>query len=599
MTTPTPSDKPRTATEMVEGVVDTVSREASEKAAAVRDLYNDHIYGKQANATRDMAKKASKWTWGKGGEQIISEDTASKTIPFVTGAIATGVGMLLLEPAKWVMEKTFGLLKNVVTGFGLLPKIPLIGKVFEWLGDGLETIGKYAGYAIPAIAGFIGYSMFKDDRQFSEAGANTGTGRTAETPKLDKEGIPVAPAAVAPLSAAALATLEKHGQKDLGPRHARAARKELDPTKDTEQWDALGEKIGQFNQRYENNLAFAESAEKYDQADGKRAELVAQAQKTLKLTAEEAEKFVPKPPVLPVRIYENGYKNSGYDNSLPPELGNFARKFEQLYIRRGRMQMTQAEVDEAYKFMTYEVKDGQRHTFKMSDGPGKPERFKLWHEMSNSQRLEFIENAMNFMQKRHEKFEAQHKAKWTLAPSLFSLTPSIRKVDYYDYGNVTAMPNIGSMTDSKTVDVKEEHQFIRDTMGIEAKSSWLGLRIRYTNTGKIEHLLDEYKGHERAFDRHSERLRKAEPEIKAFGQEVELMNQRIAQLEAGTLTVDKLKQDLNKGSAPETTAAPAPTRSSAADELLAKTREEARDVSAPALPGGNQRSGAGASVGQP
>ncbi len=116
------------------------------------EFVDDNITGKLSGATDAVAKGAS---------GVLDENTTKGIMPWLAGGLATIAGMLLLEPINWAVKGAFKLLRNVVTLGGLLEDIPVIGGLFKALGDAIDTVGEYAGYVVPAIAGFIGYKAFQ------------------------------------------------------------------------------------------------------------------------------------------------------------------------------------------------------------------------------------------------------------------------------------------------------------------------------------------------------------------------------------------------------------------------------------------------------
>ena len=145
----------------------------------VKRFNRENIDGKFASTTDKMAAGIEKFTThkerglfgiGEADTAYVSADTARGAIPFLAGAAAAGIGYALLEPINYASQKVFGFAKTIVTGGGYLSEIPVIGKVFELLGDLMEGIGKIAGYAVVAAAGFIGYSMFSSRTDSHGAG---------------------------------------------------------------------------------------------------------------------------------------------------------------------------------------------------------------------------------------------------------------------------------------------------------------------------------------------------------------------------------------------------------------------------------------------
>ena len=158
----------------VDDATETVTDKFNDGVAGAKRLNEQYIQGKLSKTTDEWAAGLENITKhkvrgplgiGEHEESYIEKDTARKIIPFLAGGAAAAIGYALLEPINWASEKVFGLAKTIVTGGGYLSKIPIIGKVFELLGDLMEGIGKVAGYGVVALAGFIGYSMFDSKTQ--------------------------------------------------------------------------------------------------------------------------------------------------------------------------------------------------------------------------------------------------------------------------------------------------------------------------------------------------------------------------------------------------------------------------------------------------
>lgn len=135
---------------------------------ATSEFVDKNITGSAKGLTDSLAKKVD--------SPALSEKTAKGAIPWLAAGASTLVGVALLKPINWLVGGAFSLVKNVVTLGGLLPQIPVLGKPFEWLGQGIDFVGKYAGLAVPAIAGFIGYKAF----QSADSNIDDGKGNDAQ-----------------------------------------------------------------------------------------------------------------------------------------------------------------------------------------------------------------------------------------------------------------------------------------------------------------------------------------------------------------------------------------------------------------------------------
>ncbi len=132
-------------------------------AKGTGEFVNKNITGSLSGLTDEASKKIASATG-------LDENTTRSALPWAAGGLATLAGIFLLQPIHWATKKIFGLAKNIVTGFGLLEKIPIIGGLFSMLGKAIDTIGEYAGYIVPAIAGFIGYKAFQTETKKTPPG---------------------------------------------------------------------------------------------------------------------------------------------------------------------------------------------------------------------------------------------------------------------------------------------------------------------------------------------------------------------------------------------------------------------------------------------
>lgn len=86
---------------------------------------------------------------------------AAKWIPWIGGATAGTTGMLLLEPLTRLGQATANAAKQVVTGVGILPKIPVIGGIFTLAGDAIDAVGDVSGAIFSGVAGLVTFKSLQ------------------------------------------------------------------------------------------------------------------------------------------------------------------------------------------------------------------------------------------------------------------------------------------------------------------------------------------------------------------------------------------------------------------------------------------------------
>ncbi|NBX02518.1 MAG: hypothetical protein EBR02_00340 [Alphaproteobacteria bacterium] len=557
----------------------------AQQTMKAQGLYEAHVHGRYKEQATKMAETASKWTWGKGGEQIISEDTAKSTIPLVAGALVAGAGMLLFEPINKATKFVFNLPKKLIEGTGL-NKIPLIGGALQWIADGISTIGEYAAYGVVALAGFIGYSMFDASKAAPlPESAKTGMGGTSVTPTAaptttvtvtDPKGneltraekVPTGVAAVTPLAPNQAEIVAALGLTGASVSAAAAARQEAINKKLSDVDGALKEYIKNQQQSYANGRDFAEKAEEFTKTN--RQPLV-DALVKLGLSPTTAQAFVPVPPKVRPTINEDG-------TDFPPELVNFAKKFEETYL-------------EAYPKILHKEGNSEVPLFKM----------KRWDQLNFSEREEFLAKAVSFTETRFDELKKQipveHSGYTTGAHGVAGYTTS---QSYYNYKIPPSswwdrtFSSEKSWEDRKSPyldDLRKEHQFYLNTYDMNPHSSSVttnGQTIEITSLpkeGNIKALLTQWQQNKKMADEHRKTMQESVPMMDQFGEQVKQMQQQLAKIKDGSLVVQEGK--LVEPPKKEVEAAPvkpAPTKPTAANTLLQETQTNVLEPVMPSTP---------------
>jgi len=91
----------------------------------------------------------------------VSSSTVKGVLPYASAAAVAVSGAALLDPLTKVGNFIGRAIRNVVTGFGLFEKIPLIGGLFTSLGKGVDTISEYLGIAFTALASLIAFKALQ------------------------------------------------------------------------------------------------------------------------------------------------------------------------------------------------------------------------------------------------------------------------------------------------------------------------------------------------------------------------------------------------------------------------------------------------------
>lgn len=510
----------------------------------VQYQFNQNIAGKFGSTTESAAKEIDKLTG-----HSIDETTARKVIPFAVGGLTAYVGMLLLEPMHKVTKLTFKAGKTLVTGFGYFEKIPLIGGLFTGLGKGVEALGHYAGYVVPAIAGVIGYKLFEYQGPAIAESAKTPLHHTGRTPKevqnvkakvvnpvsgdiMAQTDVPIAPASTAELSPDKKKLLEGAGINT--PQDAKKLREstlKVDSPEMKQLDSALENYLGNYNQNYENTREWINKARQYRDA-GPRDQLM-NALKKLGFSKEEAEKIVPLPPDLQQTIYKNG-------TDFPPELTSFIKKFEQTYGQGGT---------------TVKTVSGEQ-VFTFVDKAGQTPRRKSWDEMSITQREEFLAKAIAFTQERFKFFEGRRALAVYSGGggSMGGGMGASTAMEHYDYQNREPKSGDGLFIgisdwwnnvgpgESYGIKWSDEHKFIKEVYDVKSKIGWFG-NIGIEVGSKFDKgVLDKWREQQLNSDGHKHVLDQAKGQIAEFGDKVKHMQGQLEEIKLGKLQASLVHQ---------------------------------------------------------
>ncbi len=410
--------------------------------------------------------------------------------------------------------------------------IGLIGYLLtEPLRKGESWLSQIAGYVLPAITGFLGFQLFSSPDRVSNAVKTEyhHTGRVGQAPQttqavvtnpqtqqvIDSQNVPVRPAPAPALSEQTSQTAEELKLKEKKQAEIRQLRLDAITANNQQLDSALQEYMAHNNQMYENRRLFVEESDKF--RAGPRQKLM-DALKRVGMSPAEAEAFVPNPPVLQAKIYENG-------TDFPPELVIFAKKFESTYGQSGVDIRTQNNVQ----------------VFTFVDQNGSAPRRKTWDEMSVTQREEFLAKAIAFTNERQKFFETlKRSSTGSAGPGAPGYTS-----EYYDYKDRKGQTWILSTPpDGESFGIKwpAEHAMLKEVVGVsESRSRW-GHFIK--TGGNLNDALTKWREQQTKSDAHKEMLANADGKVNAYSQSVELMQARLKVLkEKGILVVGQYESN--------------------------------------------------------
>jgi len=317
--------------------------------------YETQIHTQLSDVTVDISKQLSEKT---KDNLKINEESAQKFIPLAVGGGIAIIGYLLIGPIQTVTGYAFKGLKQIVTGFGYFEKIPGIGGMFKGLGDAVESAGEYVAYALPALAGLVGYKMMEvppPRAPESKLGGADLTGRVGRKAISTDSPLPAALGSVSPPPASLLLkpappppppkpeTVKIIKENNLDSATASERLTERGKIKDQKEFrvwspeylkklDELDKAIHEYqsneNQIYEDSRDFARRAAGVNIAERNK---VVSALINVGFSTPEAEAFVPDPRTI--KLTTHIYSAEGKD--FPPALEEFIKRFETAYGEGG------------------------------------------------------------------------------------------------------------------------------------------------------------------------------------------------------------------------------------------------------------------------
>lgn len=508
-----------------------------------RRWFNQNVGGSMSHVNEDLATKMA------GTEFLhMTKSDAQKAVP-VMAAAATGVAGIVFMPGLRSLGKTMmGGVKQVVTGFGYLPKIPLVGGLFNGAGKAVDSVSDYAGLALTAATGFMAYQALQPKvagpSYDASALADAGTGTRGQEPENDRftvtpvKGVAMVATEVGPVQPAKVASNATVEQLKVntpalvnvpqsGLREQRASYLADNFKKDA---DAIGELMLEENQKYANRVTFLKRVESFAVTPSKgstkspRVTLVDALQdQRVGLTQPEAEALVPKPPALRYTVTHGA---TAKDNSLdalgkPTDFGgaysklvDFAEKFEGFY-GVGYLPASQR------------------------NAAGKADKsFLKFGEMEPTQQHEFLQAALEHCRVRHEFFEKncttyseyrKRKVKVTTA------NYDYRPLDKRGYLDMLASESSEIYRDehgaARERTWREEHEFLRTLnkdSSVAVKAEAYGAKINESNQGTgLSKSRGAFGNWQKLMDAHREELKKAELEyggaIRTYSEKIRFM----------------------------------------------------------------------------
>lgn len=493
----------------------------------------------------------------EGTEGGIHREHVKTGMP-IAAAIGTGLlGMVLIEPlttgGKWLMSGA----RAVVTGGGYLEKIPVVGKVFSGLGWATDKIGEYSGWAFSGVASLLAYKAFMPSVQYYDAPdnentPNSGTGAVPQPsirhsmsvhrhdailPETTQD-VPVSPQPVPPVEVAPheLPTPELDEARTMTYAQLRERRSGYLAENIFERQEVYRRLMQAQNQEFENRVQFIKDAREFEgtpTSNSPRNQMVSALHDRIGLTEDESQALIVRAPDLRVTVYSgsdetqdhNGGNGISADGNFPQSLVDFAHSFEDTY---GKGYIWVAHRDGS-GWQTQTRVDGKE----IDPETRLPKKWGIaFDEMSVTQKVEYLEKAIDFTRKRYEYFEKNHKRSssgMVMAPSSQAAayasayyTPNIRTwYDYYDRSQQTwrdvwfsnKKPPIGTNHyPGGVLSWKDEHEFLQGINGDVMET----VRIRYGQvsgpsygTG-LDRLNNGFDSHQAQLDAFKEDLKRAE-----------------------------------------------------------------------------------------
>lgn len=123
------------------------------KNPADTPFYRKWLEGADASVAHKW-EKANKSVSEWAHENLNMRESQAQNVVPVAGGLAAGlIGMALIKPLTAAGKALMKGAKALVTGFGYLEKIPVLGGLFTALGKGVEALGDYTGIVFSALAG--------------------------------------------------------------------------------------------------------------------------------------------------------------------------------------------------------------------------------------------------------------------------------------------------------------------------------------------------------------------------------------------------------------------------------------------------------------
>lgn len=368
------------------------------------DLKLDSIRGFGAETKQKVAKSIADSGIGFSKEQV------HNAIPIVGAAALAGGSLLLAGPIGNGAKGIFKFAGKALTGFGLLDNVPILGGLMKSVGKGLESIGKYAGYAIAPLAGALGYIALSDKKiqnmpevksGYSGLAVSALPPKTEQVTVFTRDGTPVytdvvpkAPAdnqAVVTPQVIKLATDNKWDKSKI-PDLSEIRRLNKDP--------ALEAALKEFMQyqvfEYENRKRFLSESEIFAY-EGRRDKLVKALVGTGTHTHAEANALIVNHEAFFKDVSPYIYAKEKRD--IPADLDKFATEFEKIYEKHLPYIKAGDESGLQNGFMVQDVKDG-------------PLIYKKYEKMNPSQKMQFIDCALRFCDNRMAEFGKYKKTKF-------------------------------------------------------------------------------------------------------------------------------------------------------------------------------------------
>lgn len=433
-------------------------------ADSAQGWINENLAARFGQTTSDAATYIEKTTDGK-----ISATSVRTYAPHTAAGITAAAGIIAMPMLQKAGKAVTGFARNIVTGFGHLEKIPVIGKAFSGAGWLIDRVGDVSGYLLTGAASIVSFNLFRAKASPSVGDPhktpNSGTGAEGREPlKHDltlrhpttKETLLVlkgAPVGLPPV------TLPPQAQKLLNEKpglaatdYEKLARLRADAIK-AQKLD-LAEMLRALqqgaNQRYEDQRVLLVRISEFASPapDSKRSKAVATLS-TNGLTRDEAQKLMPLPSDLRSTVTPGSAPNmNSTANNMLTDFGGDAAQLLSLGAR-------------------FETMYGKKY-FEVSqmDAMGnKVDVRKNFDEMSATQKHEFLEKALEHARKQYRELSKHVREEHMLTSAGYTHASVSSKVVYnFDkipprtYHNENGAPG-------REVSPMEEYQFLSGMNG--------------------------------------------------------------------------------------------------------------------------------------